>query len=169
MCTNRPPRPRCKEDNPLVLSSPTCTRYGGLFGGPKLDAIGSIQRSREPWKSVRVYPLNCGSDGRRPRGYYQPWSEPSVDQLVGGARTTPDSDPDRDSLGLVSGRAAASVAHPFRLRQRRAIVQMCKIFLLWPGSSDSGPFLLRCHWKTCATDRRHSHGARRMDRKRPRR
>ena len=45
--------------------------------------------------SIGVLPRFRGVTGRRPRGYYQHRSEPSVDQLVGGARSTPDSDPDR--------------------------------------------------------------------------
>jgi hypothetical protein len=45
--------------------------------------------------SIGVLPPFRGGTGRRPRGHYQHRSEPSVDQLVGGARSTPDSDPDR--------------------------------------------------------------------------
>jgi hypothetical protein len=66
-------------------------------GWPKLDAIGSIQRSREPQALFRVYPPFRGVTVIDRRATISLGASRTWTQLVGGAKSTPDSDPDRDS------------------------------------------------------------------------
>jgi hypothetical protein len=71
--------------------------YAGVYVYGKSEKRTSIidGRARRSYGHIKPYGISPGGWDHRPDGYYQWRSEPSVDQLVGGARSTPGSDPNR--------------------------------------------------------------------------